>query len=325
MIVTADGDVSTTAASYDGDTADAGVGAAPAGSGLPVPPAPIPVRVEALARPFVELLGDGTVRLGIDVRDAELVSLRTDTAAPAPDGVDPAAWSGILAMFSMLFGALGDGLFDTLGEHVGEVERVLDPQVGSVLTSLGVASGPAVISVSSGLLSVGLRASASVRGRALPVPIAGTRVGLAAATSVVDALSHRLILQAVGDMPLPFELEVDLGEQQVSGRLRNARVLPASFPDLRSSLRTQVRTRLLRGRLELSVQAAWVELPAALPSIFNQVSRRLGELVSLAPIRVRFPARIGLPIVPDSTDTIPVEIDDLRVTADGVGIVVSLA
>jgi hypothetical protein len=42
-------------------------------------------------------------------------------------------------------------------------------------------------------------------------------------------------------------------------------------------------------------------------------------------MRVRFPARIELPVIPDSSDTIPVLIDDLRVTTDGLGLVVSLA
>jgi hypothetical protein len=159
----------------------------------------------------------------------------------------------------------------------------------------------------------------------MPVPIAGKRVGLGFASSVVDALSQILIMRAAGDLPLPFELDLELGEQQIAGRIRNTRVLPDSFPDLRSAVRTEVRTRLLRGRLELSVRAAWVELPSAVPSIFNQVSRRLGELVSLTPMRVRFPARIELPVIPDSSDTIPVLIDDLRVTTDGLGLVVSLA
>jgi hypothetical protein len=326
IVVVADGDVSTTAESYDGAVADAGIGTEGAATSpsLPTPPAPIPVRVEALARPLVELREDGTVSIALDVRDAELVSLRTDDTAPVPEGVDPAAWSGILAMFGMLFGSLGAGLFETLGEHVGTVGTELGPEVGAVLRELGVAPGPADVSIASGLVSIGLRADEQVRGRALPVPISGTRVGLGLAASAVDALAHRLVLQAVGDVPVPFELDVDLGEQQVGGRLRNARVLPSSFPDLRSSLRTEVRTRLLRGRLELSVQAAWVELPPVLPPIFNQLSRRLGELVSLAPIRVRFPAEIGLPVIPDSEDTLPVQIDDLRVTTDGLGIVVSM-
>jgi len=323
VIVFADGDVSTQAADFDGDVGP-DVPASPA-SGLPISPAPIPVRVEALVEPFIELSSDATVAIGINLETAELVSLQTNPDAPIPEGVDAASWAGSLGMFSMLFGSLGDGLFATLGEHVGVVGTELDAGVGAVLFQIGVASGTAQISVSSGLISIALPAVDSVIGKAMPVPIAGKRVGLGFASSVVDALSQILIMRAAGDLPLPFELDLELGEQQIAGRIRNTRVLPDSFPDLRSAVRTEVRTRLLRGRLELSVRAAWVELPSAVPSIFNQVSRRLGELVSLTPMRVRFPARIELPVIPDSSDTIPVLIDDLRVTTDGLGLVVSLA
>jgi len=80
----------------------------------------------------------------------------------------------------------------------------------------------------------------------------------------------------------------------------------------------------VRGRLELSVQSAWVELPPLVPSFVNTVSQRLGELVSLAPIRMQLPARIEVPLIPGSPDPIPVEIDDLRVTTSGLGVVVAL-
>lgn len=326
VIVFADGDVSTRAADFDGDLTDVKIGvSAAAMGGMPVAPAPIPVRVEALVEPFIELQADSTVAIGLNLKSAELVSLQTNPDAPIPEGIDPASWAGALGMFGMLFGALGDGLFDTLGEHVGLVGKEFDESVGKILSQIGVANGAAQVSVSSGLLSIGFVARSEVHGNALPVPIAGKRVGLGLASSVVDALTQMLILRAAGNLPLPFELDLELGEQQVGGRLRNARVLPDTFPDLRSAVRTEVRTRLLRGRLELSVQAAWLELPSAMPGIFNQISRKLGELVSLTPMRVRFPARIELPVIPDSDDTIPVLIDDLRVTPEGLGLVVSLA
>jgi hypothetical protein len=224
----------------------------------------------------------------------------------------------------MVFGMMGHDLFASLGEHVGTVGTELGTDVGEALVELGVDPGRADVHVSSGLLSFGLPASDAVRGRAQPVPIAGRRVGIGLASSVVDHLTHHLIERAVGDLPMPFEIDVDLGEQRVDGRVRQSRLLPEPFPDLRSALRTQVRPRLLRGRLELSVQAAWLELPTVMPSFLNQVSRRLGELVSLTPLRLRFPARFELPLVPDAPDTIPVEIDDLRVTSHGLGVVVAL-
>ncbi len=322
VIVRADGEVTTRATNYEGDVAEGTPG--PAAAGLPTPPAPIPVRVEAFVDPFIELGATGG-SAGLDLRTAELISLSTDPDSPVPEGVDPATWAGILQMFGMVFAVLGGGLFESLGEHVGRAEIAVPDDVAELLRSLGVAPGAGDITVSSGLLTIGLPAADSVEGRALPVPIAGKRVGLGVASSLVDGVCHLLIERVAGDLPLPFEVEVDLGEQQLGGRLRQSRLFPESFPDLRTALRTEIRPRLLRGRLELSVQAAYLELPKALPSIFNVVSRRLGELVSLAPIRVRLPSTIQLPLIPDSDDTIGVEIDDLRVTSDGIGVVVGLA
>ncbi len=320
VVVTADGDVSARSAAVVSGPEDVSV----AGIGMPMPPAPIPVRVEALVRPEVELRSDRTLSVGLDLSDATLVSLAVDDQAPVPEGVDPTAWQGMLSMFSMMFGVLGAGLFDSLGEHVGTAGLELPADVGDLLVGLGFAPGRAEISVGSGTVTVSMPGSEDLVGAALPVPVAGTRLGLGLATSVVDALAHLLIVRAAGDLPVPFELEVDLGEQQVAGSIRQARILPEFLPDLRSSLRTEVRTRLVGGRLELAVQAAWLELPPLVPSVFNTWSRRLGGLVALTPMKVKFPSTIDVPL-PDGDATLPVSIDDLRVTADGVGIVLSLA
>jgi hypothetical protein len=322
VVITADGDVQTRSAAYDGTTVEGGGLGMP--MGVPTPPAPIPVRVEALVHPFVEVHRNHTVSLGLDLGEAELVSLEADSSAPVPEGVDPGAWAGILQVFSMVFGLLGHSLFASLGEHVGSVGTELGPEIGMALTELGVDPGRADVNIGSGLLSFGLAATPAVRGRAQPVPIAGHRIGIGMANSVVEHLTQKLLERAVGELPLPFELEVDLGEQRVGGRLRQSRLLPETFPDLRSALRTEIRPRLMRGRLELSVQAAWLELPPLLPSFLNDVSKRLGELASLAPIRVQFPARFELPLIPDAPDTVPVEIDDLQVTSNGLGVVVAL-
>ncbi len=320
VVVSADGDVSARSVAFGAGPEDVPSG----GMGMPMPPAPIPVRVEALVRPEVELRDDHTLSVGLDLSDATLVSLTVDDQAPVPDGVDPTAWQGVLSMFSMMFGVLGAGLFDSLGEHVGTAALELPADVGDVLVQLGVATGQAEISVASGILTVSMAGSEDLEGVALPVPVAGTRLGLGLATSVVDRLAQLLIVRAAGDLPVPFELEVDLGEQQVASRLRQTRVLPEFLPDLRSSLRTEVRTRLVRGRLELAVQSAWVELPPLVPSVFNQLSRRLGGLVALTPMKVRFPATIDVPL-PDGDATLGICIDDLRVTGDGLGVVLSLA
>lgn len=322
VVVNADGEVQTRASAYDGAVQQSDSLGTP--MGVPAPPAPIPVRVEALVHPYVELNADDTVSFGLDLAEAELVSLEADPEAPVPDGVDPTSWAGVLQVFGMMFGMLGHGLFASLAEHVGTVGAELGPEVGSALVELGVDPGRADLSIGSGLMSFGLAATERVRGRAQPVPIAGRRIGIGLASSVVDHLTQKLLERAAGEVPLPFEVDLDLGEQRVEGRLRQTRLLPDPFPDLRSSLRTEVRPRLVRGRLELSVQSAWVELPPLVPSFVNTVSQRLGELVSLAPIRMQLPARIEVPLIPGSPDPIPVEIDDLRVTTSGLGVVVAL-
>lgn len=319
VVVRAMGDVSVRSSDMEGDTTDAA-----ATGGLPVPQVPIPVRVEALVDPFMELHADRNVSVGLDLEAGELVSLSVDPDVPAPEGMADGAWSGLVQMAGMMFSMMGDGLFDTLGQHVGRISADLGQEVGTMMSDLGVATGPASVSVSSGLMSFALPATDEVVGTAEPVPVAGTRVGLGLASSGVDHLARELLARAIGDLPLPFELEVDLGEQQVGAALRQTRLISERFPDLRSAVRTEVRPRLVGGRLELSVRAAWLELPPFLPGLVNQLSRRLGGLASLAPLNFRFPATVQAPLVPGSDDTVPIVVDDLRVTADGVGIVLGL-
>ena len=319
VVVRAMGDVSVRSSDMEGDTTDAA-----AAGGLPVPQVPIPVRVEALVDPFMELLADRNVAVGLDLEAGELVSLSVDPDVPAPEGMADGAWSGLVQMAGMMFSMMGDGLFDTLGQHVGRISADLGPDVGTMMADLGVATGPASVSISSGLMSFALPATDEVVGTAEPVPVAGTRVGLGLASSGVDHLARELLARAIGDLPLPFELEVDLGEQQVGAALRQTRLISERFPDLRSAVRTEVRPRLVGGRLELSVRAAWLELPPFLPGLVNQLSRRLGGLASLAPLNFRFPATVQAPLVPGSDDTVPIVVDDLRVTADGIGIVLGL-
>lgn len=324
VIVTGDGDVSVRTTDYEGDEMTTGP------MGMPAPPAPIPVRVEALVHPYLELRDDHTISLGLGMVDAELVSLSVDTDRPVPEGVDPDAWTGITQMTQMMFGAMGDTLWAALAEHVGSIGMDLGEDVGMILHDLGVAHGKADTSVATGLLSFGLPARDEVEGRAEPVPVSGKRFAVGLGSDGVDHLARMLLARALGDLPLPFELEVDLGEQQVGAVLRQTRLVSEWLPDLRGAIHTEVRTRLVGGRLELTVQAAWVEVPrvmaAAAPftSVINDLSRRIGGLASLAPLRFRFPATVGVPIIPGSDDTIPIRVDDLRVTGDGVGVVLAL-
>jgi hypothetical protein len=293
--------------------------------GMPAPPAPLPVRLVTLADPYFELRDDHTVSVGLDLRDAELVVQGVDTDAEVPVGIDGTAWVGVLNMVGMMFTMMGDTLFQGLADTVGSVGMDLGADVGMVLADLGVDHGPADVQVSTGTITIGLPAHVQVDGRAQPVPLAGKRLGVGVARSGVDRLAGQLLDRAVGGLPMPFELEIDLGEQQIGSRLRQPRLIGEHFPDLRSAVNAEVKVRLVRGRLELAVSAAWLELPSVLPRAFNRISRRLGGLWALAPLRFRFPATVQLPLVPGSDDTVGIRVDDLRLTNEGVGIALALA
>ncbi len=307
------GDVETRTLDYEGDK----VG--PLDSGMPSSPAPLPVSLTCLVDPFVELREDHSLSVGIDLRGATLINLGIDAGGPTPEGVDSDAWTGVLQMTSMMFAMMGDQLFTGLAEAVGLVGVDLGPEVGRLVAELGADTGPAEVRISSGVLSIGLAANSDTEGRAMPVPVAGKRFGVSVASSGVDRLVALIIERAAGGLPLPFEMDVSLGEQQVRSTLRQQR-LAEWLPDLRSSVNTEIKVRLMRGQLEVMVSSAWIELPSVVPGFVNRFNRRLGSMLSLAPLRFGLPTTIHLPAGDDGS-TIAVRVDDLRVGPDGLGVV----
>ncbi len=319
VTVAGSGEVSVKGSDYEGDTIGEGA------VGMPTPPAPLPVSLTALADPYFELRDDHTLSVGLDLREAELVSLDVDQSGGVPDGVQPDAWTGVLQMTSMMFNMMGHELFAGLGEAVGSVGLDLGEDIGMVLADLGVDKGVADTSVGSGVLSIGLPATEDTVGSAVPVPVAGRRFGVSLARSGVDQLAEKLLGRVVGGMPLPFEVELDLGERRIGGGVRQPRIISERFPDLRSTVRTEVAVRLARGRLEMAVTSAWLEWPPIVPSFVNSLNRLMGGLASMAPLRFRFPATLQVPLVPGSDETLDVRVDDLRVSPDGVGVALALS
>lgn len=326
VVVSAAGDVAVDALGFEGSTA-------PAAPMLPSAPAPIPILVEALVDPVVELHDDLTMTVGLAVEGGELVGVTVDADAPVPDGVDPDAWLPMTQMMNMLFSTMGEQLWAGLGEHVGVVGSDLGAEVGEVLADLGVATGRAEARIATGLMTIGMAAAPDVVGRATPEPVGGRRLAVSLARSGVDKVAELLLTTVAGDRPLPFEIQVDLADQQVRSTLRQTRVLSERVPDLRLALRTDLRPRLTGGRLEMSVRAVWVEWPELLPTFgltgaINELNRRVGGLLSFAPLRMRFPSVIRVPLGGDAdggSDAVGLRIDDLRVSADGVGVVAGLA
>lgn len=326
VVVSAAGDVAVDALGFEGSTA-------PAAPMLPSAPAPIPILVEALVDPVVELHDDLTMTVGLAVEGGELVGVTVDADAPVPDGVDPDAWLPMTQMMNMLFSTMGEQLWAGLGEHVGVVGSDLGAEVGEVLADLGVATGRAEARIATGLMTIGMAAAPDVVGRATPEPVGGRRLAVSLARSGVDKVAELLLTTVAGDRPLPFEIQVDLADQQVRSTLRQTRVLSDRVPDLRLALRTDLRPRLTGGRLEMSVRAVWVEWPELLPTFgltgaINELNRRVGGLLSFAPLRMRFPSVIRVPLGGDAdggSDAVGLRIDDLRVSAEGVGVVAGLA
>lgn len=291
---------------------------------LPLPPAPIPLIVAVLVKPTIEL-SMGTVRCAIPTSGLQLERIEVDTTVPAPEGVESNMWISMLAIFNMMLSQMGDDLFENLLTSGPKLDFEVEGTAASLLERLGAAQGPAVISVSEKLLTVAFPGQPNLEGNAWPVPIAGKRAGIALSATSVNEAARFLLEQAVSGLPVPFDIEVSLGEQHVAGRIRQSRLLPTQFPDLRSALRSEVRTRLVRGRVELSVEALWLETPDILPGFINDVSRRLGGLAGLAPLKIRLPERIEIPLPGDTSIGLGITVDDLRVSEDGVGAAVMLA
>ncbi|MCZ7631551.1 MAG: hypothetical protein M5U19_21945 [Microthrixaceae bacterium] len=312
------GEVSARGSDYEGATLSGEA------LGMPAPPAPLPVRLLALCDPFARVNDDHSVSFGLNVRGAELLSLDVDHDAEVPEGVDPDVWEGILSMTSVMFAAVGEELFAGLGEAKETVGLDLGSDVGSVLLELGVDLGEGM-RVSSGMVSIGLPATERVRGRAVPVPISGHRAALSLATSGVDHMATRLLESALGEVPLPVEIDIDLEDRRIAAGFRQPRLVSDRFPDIRSRLRTDVSVNLRGGRVEVSLASAWVELPTLVPSFVNDFNRRLGELWSMAPIRYRLPKRLEFPLGGSGGTRLGVNVDDLRVDASGLGVALVVA
>ncbi len=287
---------------------------------MPLLPGVARVRGDVLVDPVVELSDDHSFVAILDVLHSELLTMELEGI----DGLEHDAETQI-QMSQMLFAAVGGELFAGLAERLGSIGLELGPERGVALADLGVAVGPADITVESGHLVVGLAAIDELDGTARPVEVSGVRLGVGIASGALSVLVDQLSRERFGQ-GIPFEMEVATREERVDGRVRNSRlVLSRSLPDLRPGLRYTVRPRLVGDHLELSLREAWLELPTVLPAIvdpINRISRWFGGAAARAPLTFTIPARISLPVRPESTATMRVAVVDLDVGDDGVHVTV---
>jgi len=291
-------------------------------SPMPALPGAARVRGDVLVRPVIELGEDGSFRAILDLSASELVGMELEGI----EGLD--ADAEVQAQMSqMLFGAVGGELFTGLAAQLGSLGVELGPEQGQILVDLGVAPGPADIRITDGEMVIGLRARTEQSGHAGLVAVSDTQVGIGLSTSALQTLCVRAAHGAFG-RPLPLDLDIDTTDRRLGARVRSTRLVESSLlPDLRSSLRTTLRPRLVGDHIEISVREAWLEAPPVIPplALLNRASRFFGGLASRAPLAVSVPASVRVPVRPDSDATMEVTVTDLDVTDDGVSVVISAA
>jgi hypothetical protein len=145
-------------------------------------------------------------------------------------------------------------------------------------------------------------------------------VGLSSSTlEVLTLLAASIQFPGV----LPVEIGLETSARRVGARVRSTRLVGSSLvPDLRSSLRTTLRPRLVGDRIEIALREAWVELPRMVPDVVNRFNRFVGGAVSRAQLAVKLPAFVTLPVRPESDREVSLLVTSLDVMTDGVSVIV---
>jgi hypothetical protein len=286
---------------------------------MPILPGVARVRGDVLVDPVVRLDPDGSFIGILDVEGSDLVEIELE-------GIDGLQHDAEIQrqLSEMLFATIGGELFAGLAERLGSVGLEFGPERGRALLDLGVAPGPADITIRDGSMVVGLRAMHGLAGAAHPVEVEGGRLGIGVASGALAALVGQLVRDRYG-MELPFELDVDTQERHVGGRIRNTRLLDGRrVPDLRPGVRYTIRTHLEGDVVELMLREAWLEVPSVVPAAgsINRVNRWIGGVAARASLAVRVPARASFPVRPGSTASMRVSVVGLDVDDDGVEVTV---
>lgn len=285
----------------------------------PMPPFPGPARVagEVLVDPEIELRRDGSFIARLDLPGSELVAMHFEGI----DGVEADA-TATAQMGEMLLATVGGELFGGLAERLGHVGLELDAVDAEPFAEVGVEVGPADVEVTDGHLLIGLRAVAGLAGSARHVDVGDHAIGVGLAAGSLVRVVRRAAREQLG-RELPFDLELTTERDHIGGRVRSTRLVNSeAIPDLRTGLRYTLRSELVDGAVEISLREAWLELPLV-PSFINDLNRRVGGLVSLAPLGIRLPASAEVPVRPGSDRTMSMHLRDLDVADDGVHAVVA--
>lgn len=289
---------------------------------VPAPPEPLHVTLTAIVAMTVEV-GASDLTVVIDLPGAEFVEARV--VSQSDGGFDPFAQMG-----EMLLGQVGGTLFAGLADGAGPMTQTLP---GFDAVALGVARGPAEVKVGDGVLVLALPVAdstdrtQSARAVASSSRSASLVVGVSVAGAAIGPAVEWAGRQLLNGVPLPFEVESAVEDGALRTRVRNTRVLPAGFPDLRPGLRSALHIAVESGHVVMRLREAWLESPV-LPSQLNRFNRQVGAFAaSMTPQRLlawRVPAVIGAPI-PGTDDTWPLRIDAVTVRDGRVDVLIDVA
>ncbi len=289
-------------------------------SPMPVLPGVARVRGDVLVRPIVGLSDDGGFVAVLDLPAGELVAMELEGI----DGLEADA-DAQAQLSQMLFAAVGGELFEGLAANLGQVGIDLDPEEADLVRRMGVQPGPADLTVHDGRLVLGLPAADGVVGSAEEVRARGNTVGVGLSATALEVLT---VAAASSQLPgvVPLEVDLETSARRVGTRVRSTRLVGSPLlPDLRSALRTTLRPRLVGDRIEVSLREAWVEVPhvvPVVPDVVNRFNRFVGGAVSRAQLAVRLPARITVPVRPESDREVTLAVTDLEVDRSGVAVLV---
>lgn len=281
-----------------------------------VPMQPLPgaahLRAEVLVAPHVELREDGSFAAVLDLVNCEMLSVTLERIA----GVET---TSIMQeqLGQLLISTIGGDLFQGLAAAMDTVGLELDSAVGSLLHMLGCSVGVANLEVLDGHLLLGIHGVDDLDGHARHVSGTGEAVSVTVASGVFPPLFQLLASGALG-VDLPFEADFRSEHKQLSGRIRNTRLVEHPLiPDLRPGLHYSVVPRLRGEFLELVATEVWVELPFV-PAPINRLSRLLGGAASLAPLKVRVPSTMTIPLHPELGTSMVVRISRVATVAEGI-------
>lgn len=279
------------------------------------------VRGDMLVPPLIHVDGQG-IHVGLDVSRAELEEMVIETESAGVD--DDAMHQAQAQMSEMVVGMMGDDAFEILRGEMEQVALNLGPAMAQLVLGLGVEPGDGDAIVEDGALVMALRRKEDHDGTPLErLEADDERATASIASDVLAPAVLQLVEARLEGLPVPFELDLGVEGERLSGRVRNTRLLGPGIPDWRAALAWEVHPRLSGEVIHVDLEAAWLELPELFGFPVNRLARQVGSMVGVLPIRLTVPARMVLPGSEHGEDEVSVRVASLEFRAEQIDLVVA--